>query len=74
MAFLGLKNLLAKAQSVIYAGQSGITQQRNLRPGIPMKKNASLFLLVSVLFILAIFTNLSAESPIPQGLSDLLCR
>jgi len=37
-----------------------------------MKKNASFFFLVAGLFILALFTNLSAENPIPQGLSDLL--
>jgi hypothetical protein len=37
-----------------------------------MKRNASFFSLVVGLFILALFTNLSAENPIPQGLSNLL--
>jgi hypothetical protein len=37
-----------------------------------MKKNVSFFFLVAVLFILALFTNLSAENPLPQGLSDLI--
>jgi hypothetical protein len=37
-----------------------------------MKENVSFFFLVAVLFSLVLFTNLSAENPLPQGLSDLL--
>jgi hypothetical protein len=37
-----------------------------------MKKKASFFFLVAGLFILALFTNLSAGNPLPQGLSDLI--
>jgi YbbR domain-containing protein len=37
-----------------------------------MKKSVWLFVLIAVLLILALFTNISAENPLSQGLPDLL--